>query len=577
MNLSVEIIRASNSFPGMEADWRRLWSLTPSREIFYSWEWAEAWWKSYKASCDLFVPVVRRDGMIISILPLVREGRRLRFLGHNTTDYNTILCAGPDTAAALEASLNALLQEKRDWDEAILVNISDRSAALPAINALPRNLSSRMIVGPTLECPAVVFGEAQVEQIAALRKKESLRRHRKKLAKLGDITFRHLTSRAEIGGHFQGFIDAHRARRALAGDASLFHDSRSVDFYRALIDGFDPETILRFGVVSVNAKAVAYHLGFELEGKFIWYKPAFDVELWDLGPGEVLLDELFRYCGEAQSTEFDFTQGGESFKLRFANTIRLNHNIRFYPAHLRGRLFKSVQQVREWLRSRPKLEARVRGCLDAGSNLIQKVRRHGASGAARKVALKLRKRVWDRRETLIFLLSPKPPASPVVNGIELKALSFGYIASMASDFSDYLSREKLIGFRQRMKSCHRGYAAFVDGKLCHLAWTRSCTEISGDDTGKDLKLQLPRAGTLIYDCWTPPLQRGKGIYPAVLRGIAEIERSAGNEDIWIFCDEWNKASANGIRKAGFHLAARLYKWVLAGRVVKKGIHRVFPH
>jgi RimJ/RimL family protein N-acetyltransferase len=64
----------------------------------------------------------------------------------------------------------------------------------------------------------------------------------------------------------------------------------------------------------------------------------------------------------------------------------------------------------------------------------------------------------------------------------------------------------------------------------------------------------------------------------VIRALAERAREAGNEDIWIFCDAWNKASAVGIGKAGFELAAKLRKIVWFGRVVNRAvIHVATPY
>src|SRR5262249_22618932 len=152
--------------------------------------------------------------------------------------------------------------------------------------------------------------------------KESLRRHHKKLSKLGEVRLRHLEDPEEVERHLPAFFRLHVARRALAGDRSLFCRDEPRAFYRALVRELDARDALRFAVLEVDGRPVAYHLGFECGGKFIWYKPAFDVAYWDYSPGEVLIKALLEYVADHELEEFDFTTGDEAFKGRFANRVR---------------------------------------------------------------------------------------------------------------------------------------------------------------------------------------------------------------------------------------------------------------
>jgi len=63
---------------------------------------------------------------------------------------------------------------------------------------------------------------------------------------------------------------------------------------------------------------IAAHFGYVFSNHFFWYKPAFEIELAKLSPGEVLLRELMLEMKSREIEYFDFTIGEEAFKARFA-------------------------------------------------------------------------------------------------------------------------------------------------------------------------------------------------------------------------------------------------------------------
>ena len=64
---------------------------------------------------------------------------------------------------------------------------------------------------------------------------------------------------------------------------------------------------------------------------------------------------------------------------------------------------------------------------------------------------------------------------------------------------------------------------------------------------------MARADLQIGPCRTDPAHRGRGLFPATLAHIVALYP---NRTIWMFADETNEASKQGIRKAGFALIGR---------------------
>lgn len=364
MDPGAEVLRGSAWPPAVLAEWPRLWGLGPRRHAFNGPAWTVAWAASRGTGIDLFAPVVRRGSGISGILPLVRDpDGHLRFHGRPECDYADLLSAPELAAEVLEWSLRGLLAQ-RGWRRAELENVREDGILAGALDQLPADLRRLVSVERQAACPAVstvVGGPAVFPTLAA---KDKLRQYHRKLGRLGPVDFQHLERREEILAHLPGFFRQHQERSVLAGRDSQFLDPRPRRFYEELVRAMDPASELRFGVLRTGERIAAFHFGFEANGRFLFYKPTFDVALWDYSPGQVLLRALFEYA-EARGIEvFDFTIGDEEYKHRFANEVV--HTLRITVARSgRGaRAATLARSARSRLREVPwarSLAARLRG------------------------------------------------------------------------------------------------------------------------------------------------------------------------------------------------------------------------
>ena len=117
-----------------------------------------------------------------------------------------------------------------------------------------------------------------------------------------------------------------------------------------------------------------------------------------------------------------------------------------------------------------------------------------------------------------------------------------------------------------MKAGDEPYVAAREGNLLHLAWYGERNEIAPTELGAECRITMDGAAGVIYDCWTPPLHRGKGIYPAVLSALLQ-QCFTRHGEIWIYCLESNTASRKAIEKVGFRLRKHMIRSRLAGRCV----------
>lgn len=579
--LQAELVRDFGQLQALAEDWNRLWRLTKGRQIFHHFGWACAWWSAYGGSYALYTPVIRMQGEVVAILPLVMQGRTLLFLGHNTSDYNNLMCVPSHGAEALAAACELLLKHSSEWDECRLHNVAEGSSLVESIGRLPGALRRRCCRGPDMLCHALDLREGKEEKLARLLGKYSTRRVLKALQARGSLEFRHLAKRATIEEHLPVFARQHIARRAMAGDRSGFLDPRWMRFYLNLLEEFDADRPIRFSVLELNGQPVAYHFGFELDGRLIYFTPTFDVDLWDRAPGAALMYHLLDYSRTSDVTELDLTWGNEAYKLRIADLARRNHRYHLFSRTAVGRLRQAMFEARELLRNLPPVYNLLKGIAtrftEMHARVQESLRTRGAVAfLARVLRVVVRRILYARTEVLLYALdaSSLVRSDSGAGSVEIRQATLSDLAVASPGNPDFLTAARLTMFRKRLQRGDEVYTAYRDGDLAHVAWLRTTNRIAPTaEIQSDWHFDLPDLGFVIFDCWTAEPFRRQGIYRAVLGHLISLCLEK-RRMVWIYTVEANTASRRGIESTGFKLHSRVRETTVLGRFRKVRVEAV---
>lgn len=304
--------------------------------VFQSWNWASACWAERDSDVRLYTPVVTESGRVVAIMPLVLSRHTLKWLGSPYADYNDIVCES-SRHEALVVCWQTLLASSH-WTTCVLENVPDWSAILSMSNQLPSSLRRRSISVPRFPYSSVRDDGSGIFE--RLSQKRSFRQRENQLRRAGrSLVFRHMEEPAESRSHLDEFFAMHISRSALGGRRSLFASRSAQALFRRLVDSMNPTSELRFAALELDGRALAYHLGFQENCKLISYVSAFDVDYWELSPGEVLLRNMFKYAHRSKLDEFDFTIGDEAYKSRFVNftgntyTLYFDRNLKSPKTH----------------------------------------------------------------------------------------------------------------------------------------------------------------------------------------------------------------------------------------------------
>lgn len=263
-----EVVTDFHHLEELWSEWAHLWASDPRAEIFQTPEWARAWWRSFGRRYTVCSLVVFAADEVVGIVPLVKRDNVMQFLGTPEVDYADILCDEQRAAEVLAVALKTLCESVTGWNECVFQHLSRYSRVFRYYRELPREIRARLRCVPAERYQTIILGEQRDAVFNSLLRKHHTRRRQNKLQKAGRVRFRHLETMQEVEPYLTAFFRHHVRRHALVGRRSACATPEFCQFIRALIQELAPEGWVRFGVLELDSRPLAWHLGFQVNGKF---------------------------------------------------------------------------------------------------------------------------------------------------------------------------------------------------------------------------------------------------------------------------------------------------------------------
>ena len=346
--LRCEMVSDFGRLQELSSDWKRLWQSDPQAEIFQSPEWAVAWWSAFGHRYTLCSLVVFAADEVVGIVPLVKRNGVIQFLGTPEADYADIVCSEQWSSRVLVAAFQTLQESTTGWKECCLQHLSENSRVLRHYRALPRPLLANVRCITTEHYQIFLPGKDGAGFDSVLGKHHT-KRIRNKLQKAGQVRFRQLDTQQEAKTHLTNFFHHHVRRFAVTGRRSVYAARDPQQFMSALVEEPGLRDRLRFGVLELDDRPLAWYFGFEVNGKFLLYQHTFDLDAAGYTPGEVLLWNLLAYSRDHFIREFDFGSGDELYKNRFSNASRETFSIFIQPRSFAGRVRGVVRSTQNYV------------------------------------------------------------------------------------------------------------------------------------------------------------------------------------------------------------------------------------
>jgi CelD/BcsL family acetyltransferase involved in cellulose biosynthesis len=314
--------------PALTADaWRRALGRGPTDVVFLTPEYQRAWWRVFGRG-ELLLVAVECEGEVVALAPLFADGGMAFLVGSGGSDVLDLIGDTSDPVV-----LDALLESARaavpDFVGFLFYHVPDGSPTGARLAASAERLGLRCV--DQGELPAPYLDLRPPGALAAARDRQSLRRHDAWLRRHMGLEVEHASRAEAILPRLPDFFDQHVRRWAGSGHPSLFTDPAQRRFYAEIARGADAAGWLRFTELRAGGRPAAFHFGFSYRGRYLWYKPSFEIELARRSPGEALLRALLGAAGDEGAAVFDFGLGDEPFKARFATGVATVRTWGLYP------------------------------------------------------------------------------------------------------------------------------------------------------------------------------------------------------------------------------------------------------
>ena len=304
----------------LNGDWDRLLASSISDTVFLSSAWLRAWRETLGADARLVIPQIRKDGELIAAAAFQQRDGVIEFAAAGPSDYADFVVSNhvdiATTRNLIWRLIHLAVEQVPGFKYFRLFGIvTDVSATMAMLREREKGyfvIPIGQIMAPSMEMTAVEKG----------LNKKSIKRHERALEKLGTLTSETFRHASEVLPQIDEFFDQHVRRWELKTPTSLFVEEANRAFYRRASEHLDRSGALRYLTLRLDGRLIAAHFGFFYRGRYIWYKPSFELELAKSSPGEVLIKRLFEAARDEGADEFDFTIGDEAFKYRFATQAR---------------------------------------------------------------------------------------------------------------------------------------------------------------------------------------------------------------------------------------------------------------
>ena len=312
--------------------WDALVAETTGATVFQTYEWFECWWKAFGNQHRLFLVTLWDGETLAGIAPLMLVQhfglRQIEFIGSSNADYQDFVL-GKRNAELLPLLVRYLYEQRDAWDILVLRNVPTDSPTFALLPEMMRSFGLGATDHERVACPTIEISSRPVE-IRRLLDGYSWRRRMKQMQRHGELAYMRCSTAEQVDRYLPQFFEQYVERRRDSAAAEIFRRPAVRAFFDTLAKSLLPRGWLHFSVLECAGQPVAFHFGFEFGGRLYWYKPSFDPGVARLSPGTVLLSYLIRDSLESGLQELDFTVGAEPFKYRYANTQRVNANLRIF-------------------------------------------------------------------------------------------------------------------------------------------------------------------------------------------------------------------------------------------------------
>jgi len=310
------------------------------------------------------VLIAEENGRIMAIAPLMLSKysfanfaklTRLEFMGTSYSDYNSFIWL-ENEELCLKLFLQHLVKQT-DWESLELSNVREGTLSEKLLRAEHADYALKLEHRIGSVCPYVKLSNTMEEFMTKLSRdmRHQIRRKTRRLQESYRVDVKTYLDFNSIREAMREFFDLHEKRWRGRKEPSDFASDTVREFQLELAERLAERGWFALSFLTADDKPVAADLSFDYQGKRYGYQSGFDPAFSDYAVGTLLRLRGVETCIAKGLSEFDFTRGGEPYKLRWPTQVRNNFQIWSVRRGLFAKLRSQVMRNRSAL----KLAARL--------------------------------------------------------------------------------------------------------------------------------------------------------------------------------------------------------------------------
>ncbi|HEY6337925.1 MAG TPA: GNAT family N-acetyltransferase [Candidatus Sulfotelmatobacter sp.] len=559
----------------LREQWNALVLQTHCPQVFYTYEWARAMQLAYGQSlCPLLLLGYDADHLVGVAALAAPSGGPISFLCASTGDYCDFVVSEQNAVAFTSQVFEAL--RRQGYRDAVMTNVPQDSPCYARLREAARPNSFHMYAREAYQCAQVRLSTmVSPTGELALPRQKMVRRSLRVMGEAGPLAMTHESQWEEVRSLLPEFFRAHVARFLFTSRISNMVRSERRSFLNELARLLSATGWLCLTRLKVGPRTVSWNYGFLFRGTWFLYQPTFVNDLEKYSPGFVLLSKLIEDAAGNPAVEtVDLGLGAETYKSSFGNAVRRTMYVtlhRSLPKHWKEIVrYRAARAVAAW----PRAEETARNLVAKASRFRFRVRQSGVKSTFAWAWLRMRSWVFSREEILFFESAAGSCGSSQQasqEGFLLQPVTYELVAEVAmQSCEDDLTLQYLLRSARRLRQGEAEGFALVDaaGTPLHFAWATAFDPFFSVEWNASVKASSPDC-MVLFDCWTPLVEQGKGHFVSAAGLIADKMRRAGKR-LWTFSTAADTATIREIETAGFQRRYSLVRQKVFGVQQVKG-------
>jgi CelD/BcsL family acetyltransferase involved in cellulose biosynthesis/RimJ/RimL family protein N-acetyltransferase len=483
------------------AQWQALAEASLHATAYQRHGFVSAWYAAYAADWTPVLAMARNaDGGLVALWPLAHHAQRreLAHAGAHQAEYHGWLAQPGLEVAFLQAAWQRLLVELPFATLRFRYLVHPELAAmLQAVPGLGEQTEVRHSKRPLMRLDG-----AEIEASFA---KKSNRSRVNRLRRLGELRFEPVVDDARFESFLQPFIDFYDFRQGAVNQTLPFReDGRKRDFHRRL---FAQTRELAVTGLFLGGQPIAAFWGMRSGTTMHLGMMAHSPTLAEHSPGKLLLMELSRHLLAEGLASIDLTPGGDAWKERFAND---HDDVVEVMLHRSRQSLRAADRRATMLATGKRLLGLVGISPAAARSALAQARRATPAALARRAARLL----GTEREFRVYRREQTGADEAADDGVAVNDLQ----ALMAFEPGEsWQSRAQFLSSAlARLEQGESAFTVMIDGRLAHVGWlVPKARESHMTEVGQHMR--FPEASAALYDFYTHPDFRGRGLYRRTIR------------------------------------------------------------